>query len=414
VSVRSWVAGRREEIIALLEGMIAIDSVTGNEGELARFCGSWLGEHGIEHHLVPCKDRENVISVVGEGDPTLIIAGHLDTVPPSAGDWAYGPFTPKVVEGKVYGLGASDLHASTVGAYFASLYLRECSLPGRFMTAFTIEEETTGDGSRLFLDWAEREGFLDFARTECVVCEPTDLDLVCLGNRGSSFVVLTVRGRGGHGSRPHRAKNPLPKLQEILRSLCELEERWARDYPDPEFGATTLTPTCVQAGDLESTNVIPEYARAVVDCRPTPVLYADGLALFREGVTECLERAREEGFEITWEELYAREGQKLSEEHPLARIVRGVLREDLGVDASFGVTPAGNDAVFYAAKGIPTINKVGPGHPACAHQVNEHVSIENLLLGVELYTWIGLRRFGLEPGRGGDPEAHKKAGRGQN
>ena len=403
MSVRRWVAERRDEIVDLLERMIAIDSVTGNEGEMARFCAGWLDEHGIDHLLHPCKGRENVIGMVGDGDPTLIIAGHLDTVPPNQGDWTYGPFTPTVADGKVYGLGASDLHASIVGAYFASLYLRERSLPGRFMTVFTIEEETTGDGTRLFLDWAEEEGLLDFERTECVVSEPTDLDLVCLGNRGSSFVVLTVRGQGGHGSRPHLARNPLLKLQEILRSLSELEARWKSEHPDPDFGATTLTPTCILAGDLDRTNVIPEVARAVVDCRPTPVLYADDLALFRAGLSDCLTRAQEEGFEITWEELYAREGQKLAEDHPLAQSVRAVLRDDLGIDASFGVTPAGNDAVFYAAKGIPTINKIGPGHPACAHSVDEHVSIENLLLGVELYTWIGLRRFGLEEGDGGAP-----------
>ena len=53
-----------------------------------------------------------------------------------------------------------------------------------------------------------------------------------------------------------------------------------------------------------------------------------------------------------------------------------VVREDLGrPQAEFRYTPAGNDAVFFGLQGIPTINKVGPGHPECAHRVDEHVSL---------------------------------------
>jgi len=397
-SVRAWVEQRRDEILALLSDMIAIDSVTGNEGPLAEFCASWLRARGIECILQPCKGRHNAISVVGAGTDALIVSGHLDTVPPNQGEWTYGPFEPTLADGKLYGLGASDLSASIAGAYYASLYLKERDLPGRFVTAFTIEEETTGDGTRGFLEWAGRGGFLDFARTQCIVSEPTGLDRVSLGNRGSAFVVLTVKGLGGHGSRPHLARNPVGKVLEMLAGLRALEERWAREHPDPDFGATTLTPTCLEAGSLDRTNVIPDVARCVVDCRPTPALYAHDLALFREGLARCLRSFEQQGFEIGWQELYAREGQRLDREHPLARTVMRVLREDMGMaQARFEYTPAGNDAVFFGLRGIPTINKVGPGHPECAHRVDEYVRVENVLRGVELYALLGLRHFGLDP-----------------
>ena len=49
---------------------------------------------------------------------------------------------------------------------------------------------------------------------------------------------------------------------------------------------------------------------------------------------------------------------------------------------------------------LPTPAWLAP-HPApsCAHRVNENVTIENLLKGVELFIWLGLRHFGLEPER---------------
>ena len=395
--VRAWVARREAEIVRLLCDMIAIDSVTGNEGPLAEFCAQWLREHDIEAILQPCKGRFNAIGVVGSGEKTLLLSGHLDTVPPNKGAWTYGPHTPTVADGRVWGLGASDLHASIAGAYFASLYLKELDLSGRYVTAFTIEEETTGDGTVGFLDWAGEEGFLDFSRTSAIVTEPTGLAQICLGNRGSSFVVIRVKGLGGHGSRPHLARNPVTKVMQIIERMRELEADWKERYPDPDFGFTTLTPTAINAGDLDRTNVIPETAEAVIDCRPTPAVYANDLAIFREGIDAVVAGCEEEGFEITWEDLYTREGQKLPADHPLAVMTLDVVRSDLGIPAELAVTPAGNDAVFLAKRGIPTINKVGPGHPELAHRVNENVSIENLLLGTELYIWLGLRFFGLGP-----------------
>jgi acetylornithine deacetylase/succinyl-diaminopimelate desuccinylase-like protein len=395
--IRAWVDQRRDAIVDLLCQMVAIDSVTGRETAMAEFCAGWLRSQGIEAILQPCKDRFNTIGVVGSGEPTLLISGHLDTVPPNEGAWTYGPWTPTVVDGKVYGLGTSDLHASIAGSYFASLFLRQLDLPGRYVTVFTIEEETTGDGSIGFLEWARKERFLDPERTACVVTEPTGFEQVCLGNRGSSFLVLRVKGLGGHGSRPHLSRNPIPKLTSVLAGLRELEARWAERYPDAEFGSTTLTPTSFRSGDLDRTNVIPEFAEAVIDCRPTPRLYRDDLALFRRELFECLQGFEEPGFEITWRELYPREGHKLDQGHPIARTVMKVLHDDLGLTgARYSYTAAGNDAVFFGLHGIPTVNKVGPGHQECAHRVDEYVSIDNLLRGVEFFIHLGLRHFGLE------------------
>ena len=101
--VRAWVDGNRDAIVKLLCDMIAVDSVTGNEGPLAELCADWLRANGIEAILQPAKDRQNVIGVVGggvvgEGERTLILSGHLDTVPPNEGTAV--PFTwPRDAEG---------------------------------------------------------------------------------------------------------------------------------------------------------------------------------------------------------------------------------------------------------------------------------------------------------------------------
>ena len=48
--------------------------------------------------------------------------------------------------------------------------------------------------------------------------------------------MLEVKGIGGHGSRPHLAKNPVGKVMQILTELGSLQESWRKVVSDPEFG----------------------------------------------------------------------------------------------------------------------------------------------------------------------------------
>ena len=55
------------------------------------------------------KNRCNVTASIGKGNG-LMLNGHMDTVP--AGDgWKYDPFAAKIVDGKLYGRGSSDMKA---------------------------------------------------------------------------------------------------------------------------------------------------------------------------------------------------------------------------------------------------------------------------------------------------------------
>lgn len=397
--LRRRVDARRDEIIDLLRRTIAIDSVTGREEALATAGAAWLRDHGHDVHTPPAKGRRNLVGVVGEGRPAVIFSGHLDTVPANVGKWTHDPLDPVVRDGRVYGLGASDLKASIAASFVAADLLREEGIAGRVITAFTVEEETTGDGTRALLAWAAETGFLDFDRTLCVVTEPTGLSRVSLGSRGALFLVLTITGKGGHGSRPHLARNPITAARTIAAGVPEIEASWRRDHPDRDLPASTVTITSLNAGAVAGHNVIPQTATMVLDCRTTPAVAADDFAILRRDLGRLFDRARAEGFEVTCDERYPRPGHKLEVDHPWARTVVDVLEHEMGFDdAGVHYTPAGNDACFFGERGIPTINKIGPGLPECAHAVDEYVPIENVVRAVELY--VRLARRGLELLRG--------------
>lgn len=399
---RSLADARRDEVLELLKGMIAIDSVTGREEAMAEFCAAWLRAHGAAVHLPPAKGRRNVIGVVGEGRDSFILSGHLDTVPANEGRWTSDPLDPVIRDGHVFGLGASDLKGSIAAAFIASDILRRFELPGRVVTAFTVEEETTGDGTRAFLDWAERESFLDFDRTLCVVTEPTGLSRMSLGSRGALFLVLKITGHGGHGSRPHLARNPLDACRTIAAEMDDVAERWNLEHADPDLPGCSVTLTSQRAGSVEGHNVIPQEATMVLDCRLTPSAAANDFAAVRRDLASVLDPVRASGFEVEVEERYPRPGHKLPIDHPLARLTENVLVNDMGfTDAGVHYTPAGNDACFFGDRGIPTINKIGPGLPEQAHTVDESVPIENVVRAIELYARLAWR--GLGHLAGGEP-----------
>lgn len=395
--VRAWVHRHEDEIVGLLADLVRVDSTTGREGPLADLCADWLERHGLAPRLHPCQGRHNVLGVAGAGDDALVFSGHLDTVPADRDVWSRDPHDPAIVDGKLFGLGASDLKASIAAVYFAQLFLVEhgIELPGRVVSAFTIEEETTGVGTRELLSWALAEGFLAPDRTVAVVTEPTGLTQLCTGNSGCLFASIGVRGRGGHGSRPHLARNPIAKLAEIVGALDELAARWADEYPDPVLAPPTLTPTALSGGDAARTNVIPDHANAIVDCRVPEALYAEDFAELRREVDRWLATFDEDGYAISWRVIVRREGHRIDPAHPLVETARAVLAA-MGRDVEVGATTAGNDAVFFGQAGIPAINKIGPGHPECAHRTDEFVRIENVLAGTELYLRLALAWFGRE------------------
>jgi len=76
------------EVLALLSELIAQPSENppGNEGTCAEFLSSFLLKHGVDCHLVEVAlSRPNLYATIGSPGPTLVLCGHLDTVPEGEG-----------------------------------------------------------------------------------------------------------------------------------------------------------------------------------------------------------------------------------------------------------------------------------------------------------------------------------------
>ena len=91
----------KPEVLRLLQDLISIEShidALGREAAIGRFLANWFQEHEIEAELQFVEDdRANVVARIPGGDgPSLMLNGHMDTVP--AGDMP-DAFTPRIHDG---------------------------------------------------------------------------------------------------------------------------------------------------------------------------------------------------------------------------------------------------------------------------------------------------------------------------
>ena len=76
-------------------------------------------------------NRPNVTSQIdgkGEGR-SLLLSGHIDTVPLGTTDWSYDPFGAVVEDGKLYGLGSFDMKGGVAALLSAVRVIKELDIP---------------------------------------------------------------------------------------------------------------------------------------------------------------------------------------------------------------------------------------------------------------------------------------------
>jgi acetylornithine deacetylase len=342
------------EILALHRAITAIRSVSGEEAGVADFLGDLLRRNRV----AVTRTGASLLATVGEG-PVLLFDTHLDTVPPASG-WTRDPWDVRVVDGRVYGLGANDAKASVAAMTAAFLAFREADLPFTLALALVEGEETRGTGTEAVLAELARRGTPPEA---AVVGEPTGLD-IAIAQKGLMVLELVARGEACHAANA-AALGAANAARRLARDLVALE---ALDLgaPHPSLGPVTVEPTQLRAGTAR--NVVPGEATALLDVRTTPGLHGRGLV-------ERLEAAVTGEVRVLSERLKPRETPEASPLVDAAREARPEAR-------LFGSSTL-SDLVFM--EGIPAL-KCGPGKTERSHTADEYVLESEILDGARFYT----------------------------
>jgi succinyl-diaminopimelate desuccinylase len=211
---------------------------------------------------------DNLYARLGTAEPNFCYAGHTDVVP--VGDpanWTVDPFAAEVIDGVLYGRGASDMKAG-IAAFVAAVArftgARGKDFGGSISLLITGDEEGVGiNGTRKMLGWLKDQGE---TLSECLVGEPTNPtrlgEMMKIGRRGSLVGYLTVHGTQGHTAYPHLADNPIDRLLKMLGALT------AKPLDDgtEHFQPSSVVISTIDVGN-PATNVIPAVARATFNIR---------------------------------------------------------------------------------------------------------------------------------------------------
>ncbi len=343
--------GMPDGLLGMATALVGIPSVSHHEGPLAdaveaavRLC-PWLAVDRVGHNVV-------ARTTLGR-QSRLLIAGHLDTVPPVEGNEE-----PRVEDGTLYGLGAVDMK----GGLAVMLYLAG-SLPDPTVDVtwcFYACEEVSQRHSGLGRLWRERPELM--VATAAVLCEPTG-GAVEAGCQGTLRVRLELAGRRAHTARPASGRNAIHRMAPVLAAAAGYQSR----HVHIDGCAYVEQVQVVEVEGGVAANVVPDRASMVVNHRFAP----DRLAI--EAESALAEMLVPDGIEPgdRWELTDASEGAPPSLGEPLlARLV-----------ADSGVPPRAKqgwtDVAACWARGLPAAN-FGPGDPHLAHTPGEHVDAGEL------------------------------------
>lgn len=357
--------------VALTQALIRFASVTPADPGLADWLEAQLAPLGFSSFRRRFGEVENLYFARGAGEK-LTFAGHLDVVPPGQeAAWTHPPFSGALAEGCVWGRGAVDMKGAI--AAFIAACADAPSRPAGLLLTFD-EEGPALDGTRPMLEAMAQAGIkLD----RVLVGEPTSVDRVGdtikNGRRGSCNVRLTARGRQGHVAYPERAANPVPVLLEALAALR------ARRL---DAGAEGFQPSNLEITSIDvanpAHNVIPAEAHAKLNIRFNTAHRGAELAAWVEATVAAA----------------ARDGVTLSAEHQVTgeafftapdrftEALRSCVEAEAGLAPVLSTSGGTSDARFIRA--YAPVVELGLCN-GLAHQVDERVPVEDLLLLQRIY-----------------------------
>lgn len=369
--------------VALSAELIRCPSVTPEEGGALVLLETLLSKAGFACTRVDRNGTPNLFARWGEKGAAKSFGfnGHTDVVPVGdAAAWTHDPFGAEIVDGVMWGRGATDMKTGVAAFAAAAVdFVTQTPPEGAVILTITGDEEGPGrDGTRALLDWMQAEGE---AMSVCLVGEPTCPnemgEMMKIGRRGSMTFYIEAEGVQGHAAYPHRAKNPLHALVDLLGQMTAEP----LDQGTEHFQPSTLQITTIDCGN-PANNVIPAKARATVNIRfndahsgESLIAWAEALALaitMETGITFALNP------DISGESFVTPPG-------PFVDLVARSVEAETGRAPELSTSGGTSDARFVKDH-CPVVEFGLVG--ATMHQVDERVPVDQIETLKRIYARI--------------------------
>jgi len=390
----------RNDMVDALTEMLRIPAIgpeNGGEGEFerARFLKELAERCGFEDiemydaldERVRLRLRPNIVArKKGQSDQTVWIVSHMDTVTPGNLDaWTYPPFSPKVMDGKLYGLGAEDNGQALIGTLFAAKALNELGLvPERGIGLAMVSDEETGNtkGIKFLIDnnVFHKNDFIyvpDFGVEDGSVIEVAEKHIL--------WLKVKVMGKQTHASTPGRGINAMKVGSQMIDFLVDqLNGKYGRLETSFLPPTSTFEPT-KRLQTVGNVNTVPGEDTFWIDCRILPDYNPDDVLETARGVAKIFEErsGARIGVEI---EQANRSGPPSSTESIALMSLASAIKKIKGVDAIPRGIGGGTCANLFRLAGYDAY--VWQTVEEMAHSVNEYCRVDNMVNDAKVYATV--------------------------
>jgi succinyl-diaminopimelate desuccinylase len=381
-----FTSAQEAEVVKFCQELVRIKSVNppGDELPMAEFVASTLEKAGLEVELISHNlTRASVLARLKSSRkiPSLLLNGHLDTVPVGTEKWIHDPFKAEMAEGKIWGRGTADMKGGLAALLVAVKRLAEVrvSLRGDLILAATAGEETDSLGATLI---ASRP---DLGPVQAVLIPEPSYNDIYVAEKGALWLELSTQGKTAHGSMPEMGQNAIMMMVTFINELTKMDVPYKEH---PLLGGFTQSLNTMTGG--VKTNVVPDACVVTVDMRTVPG--QDHQAIVKQ-VEDLIARLNDRvpDFKASVRIANDRIPIETSPHEPVVRCFAQVVEEVTGEKpVAKGVRYYTDAVAFVPVLKAPMII-CGPGDARLAHQPDEHVEVSKLIEAAKIYTLAAAR-----------------------
>ena len=320
-----------------------------------------VNELGFE--LVNIDNVGNVIATKGNGEPRILLCGHMDTVP--------GQIPVRIEDGFVYGRGASDAKGPLIAMLLAASEFPKQR--GTIIFAGVVDEEGNATGVKQLVKSGLSADYAIFG-------EPSGIDNITIAYKGRLEIRLTCDVRtSAHASAPWLAKNSIEEIYDFWNAVkCEIDRVQIKNNRTDSISCSL---TEISGGS--SHNVTPQKCKITIDIRiPTFTRCEEVLSILDKVIFNV---ASTKGVRATYRIEDKTEPFEADYASPLVRALSlSILDVRRKRPILLRKTGTGDMNILGNAFNIPVIT-FGPGDPHSSHTSNERLSIKEYVSSIDVF-----------------------------
>jgi succinyl-diaminopimelate desuccinylase len=359
----------------LLEQLVKIPSVTGQEARLAAFCEDYLQSCGFRtHRQYVTATRFNIVAEKGSGKWSLLLYSHLDTVAPSPG-WVHSPYQMVQDGDYLYGLGISDMKAGMAVMLKAATQVQPEGY--RLRIALGIDEEGFSRGAHRLLQSPWCDDVAGILVPELSIDSNTET--LGLGRRGHFTYEITLFGRKVHAAVQHLGLNAIELASQMVLRL--------KHFPTHNNALWQQEDLLVRALHAHEPDLsVPDSCTLVLSYFAHPDRTQEEIQHELRQYIEGFTRLYDIGFGLR--PTPSPRGYWTQPAHPFVRWIQQTAKDTLGqtLPETFGVSVADENVLATLPHSPPVLSLAPVG--GNSHQPQEWVSQSSLERTLALYKQI--------------------------